>query len=124
SAAAGFVRSELVLLLPAFAIAAAGLWVTGPRGRAFRAGWTRSDTLGALLLLVGALLLFNRVFLSQIHTWQVASDDWKSRMVDLGLRAGAALAIGLGLLPVVAGLVSLRLRERRGQPAYRAFAAV
>jgi hypothetical protein len=47
----------------------------------------------------------------------------KSRMVDLGLRAVAALAIGLGLLPVVAGLASLRLPERRGQPAYRAFTA-
>ncbi len=44
-------------------------------------------------------------------------------MVDFGLAASAALAIGLGLLPVICGFASLRLPERRGEPAYRAFAA-
>src|SRR5260370_33277011 len=44
-------------------------------------------------------------------------------MVGLGRRAGLALTIGLGILPVVGGLVSLRLKDRRDDPAYRAFAA-
>ena len=78
---------------------------------------------GALTLLVGGLFLFNRVFLQKIHTWHWATEYFKSRMVDLGLAAGAALAIGLGLLPVVCGFVALRLPDRRGEPAYRAFAA-
>ena len=37
-----------------FVVAAAGLWVTGPRGRRLRRNWTRGDTLGAIALLVGA----------------------------------------------------------------------
>jgi hypothetical protein len=117
------VKGELELALGAFVIAAAGLWVTGPHGRAMRRNWTRGDTIGALTLLVGGLFLFNRVFLSSIHTWQYASEYWKGRMVDYGLTAGASLAIGLGLLPVICGFVALRLPERSGQPAYRAFAA-
>ena len=44
-------------------------------------------------------------------------------MVDLGLRAGLAFTVGLGILPVIGGLASLGLVERRSDPAYRAFAA-
>ncbi len=44
-------------------------------------------------------------------------------MVDLGLRAGLSFTIGMGILPILGGFASLRLTERRGDPAYRAFAA-
>ncbi|MBV8080339.1 MAG: glycosyltransferase family 39 protein [Actinobacteria bacterium] len=117
------VRLELEVVLGALAIAAGGLWVTGPRGRRMRQSWTRGDTIGAVVLFVGALFLFNRVILQRSYEWHQATEYWKSRMVDLGLNAGSALAIGLGLIPVVAGFVALRLPERRGQPVYRAFAA-
>ncbi len=105
------------------AIAAAILGVTSERGRALRANWSRSDTLGAIVLLVGALLLFNRIFLQQIEIWQVSTQYWKHRMLDLGLQAGLAFTVGMGILPVIGGLVSLHLRERRHDPVYRAFAA-
>jgi hypothetical protein len=106
-----------------FVIAAAGLWVTGSRGRAFRAGWSRGDTFGAIVLLAGALILFNRLFLQHIHEWQVSTEFWKNRMVDLGLKAALALTVGLGILPLLGGFAALRLPDRRGTPAYRAFAA-
>ena len=118
-----YVRLELQVVVGALAIAAAGLWVTGPRGRRMRASWTRGDTLGAVVLLIGAIFLFNRVILQRSYEWHQATEYWKSRMVDLGLSAGSALSIGLGLVPVVAGFVALRLPERRGEPVYRAFAA-
>jgi hypothetical protein len=118
------VRSPQFGTIPAsFVIAAAGLWVTGPRGRALRRNWSRSDTLGAVVLLVGGLFLFNRIFLQHIQEWQISTQYWKNRMVDLGLRAGLAFTVGLGLLPVIGGFTALRLPERKGQPAYRAFAA-
>ena len=123
SAIAMFVKLELEIVMGALVIAAAGLWVTGPRGRALRANWTRGDTLGALVLLIGAVFLFNHVVLERSNEWHIATEYWKSRMIDLGLTAAAALTIGLGILPVVAGLVALRLPDRRGDPAYRAFAA-
>jgi len=118
------VRSpQLVTVGIAFALAAAWLWLTGPRGRAFRAGWTRSDTLGAAVLGLGVLLLVNRIVLQHVEIWQLTTQYWKDRMWDLGLRATLAFVVGMGVLPVLAGLASLRLPERRADPVYRAFAA-
>jgi hypothetical protein len=124
SIVAGLIRWPQFATVPSsFALAAMGLWLTGPSGRAFRRGWTRSDTFAALVLLAGLLIFFNRVVLQHEQIWQVSTQYWKNRMVDLGLNAGLAFTVGMGVLPVIGGLASLRLPERRGQPAYRAFAA-
>ncbi len=119
-----FVRQQQFTVLPvAGGLAASLLWFTGPRGRAWRRNWTRSDTAGAAILFLGALFLFNRVVLQHIGQWQVATQHYKNRMVDLGLDAGLSFTIGLGVLPVIGGLTSLRLPERRGDPTYRAYVA-
>ena len=39
--------------------------------------------------------------------WLLSTDHYKSRLFDLGFNAAGALTIGLGVLPVVAGLASL-----------------
>jgi hypothetical protein len=118
------VRAPQFATVPAaFGIAAAGLWLTSPRGRAWRARWTLGDYVGAVVLLVGALLLFNRIVLQQIEIWQISTEYWKDRMVDLGLQAGLAFTVGMGILPVVGGFVALRLTERLADPVYRAFVA-
>ncbi len=116
-------QSEFTTLPAAFVIAGAALWFTGPRGHAMRRNWTRGDTIGFFVLLVGALFLFNRVVLQHVHEWQVTTEYDKNRMIDLGLDGALSLAVGLGILPVIGGLVSLRLPERRGDPTYRAYAA-
>jgi len=118
-----YARAELEVAVIALLLAAAGLWVTGPRGRALRASWSRWDTAGAIVLLLGAMFLFNRVVLQRNYEWHQATEYWKSRMVDLGLSAASALTIGLGLIPVVAAFVAFRLPDRRGDPVYRAFVA-
>jgi hypothetical protein len=119
-----FVRWTQFATVPAaFLIAAAGLWVTGPRGKEMRKDWTRGDTFAAVVLLAGALILFNRVILQHVEIWQISTQYWKNRMVDLGLRAALAFVIGIGILPVLGGFAALRLPERRGNPVYRAFAA-
>jgi hypothetical protein len=117
------VRPQLATAPASFAIAAAGLWITGPRGRAMRAHWRFGDTLGAIVLLAGALLLFNRIVLQHVEIWQISTEYWKGRMVDLGLQAALAFTVGMGILPVVGGLVALRLKERLDDPVYRAFVA-
>jgi hypothetical protein len=118
------VRYPQFATVPAtFAIAGATLWVIGPRGRAWRANWSRGDTVGAIVLLVGGLILFNRIMLQHIEIWQISTQYWKGRMVDLGLGAALAFVVGMGVLPVIGGIASLHLRERRGDPVYRAFAA-
>ena len=119
-----FVRQTQFSTIPmTLAFAAFGLWFTGPRGRHVRRAWTTSDKIGAAVLVVGAFFLFNRVVLQHIQEWQIPSQYYKNRLVDLGLKAGLSLTIGLGILPVIGGLTSLRLPERRGDPAYRAYAA-
>ncbi len=119
-----FIRQQQFTTLPiAFVVAAAGLWLTGARGRAVRRNWTRGDKLGAIVLAIGAAMLFNRVVLQHVQEWQIPTQYYKNRIVDLGLRAGLSFTIGLGVLPVIGGLVSLRLPERRGDPTYRAYAA-
>ena len=116
-------QAEFTTLPVAFGLAAAGLWISGPRGKTMRRNWTRGDTIGALALLLGAFYLFNRVVLQHVQEWQTTTQYDKHRMLDLGLQAGLSFTIGLGVLPVVGGLASLRLPDRKGDPVYRAFAA-
>jgi hypothetical protein len=115
------VRSELVTLPAAFALAAALLWIVGPRGQRLRRDWGMFDYIGATLLLVGAFVVLNRAF--SPTEWKTVTESFKGRLFSLGFQAGSALAIGLGLLPVVGGLASLWLPERREDPRWRAFAA-
>ena len=118
------VRSPQFDTIPAsFAIAAGWLWFTGPRGRAMRSSWSRRDAIGAAVLFIGALFLFNRVILQHIDIWQVSTQYWKDRMIRLGLWAGAAFTIGLGVGPIIAGAAGLRLAEHRDNKTYRAFVA-
>ena len=74
---------------PRSCIAGAALWITGAARAHFRRDWTRGDTIGAVVLLVGALILFNRVVMQHFYVWQFSTEYWKGRMVDLGLAGGA-----------------------------------
>lgn len=118
------VRSELECIGAAFAIAAAWLWIVGPRGSRLRSSWSLVDHLGAGVLLLGALILANGVLSTRSTQWATVTRNYRSRIFDLGFEAGSALTIGLGVLPVIAGLASLWLPERRRDPHWRAFAAL
>ena len=117
------VRSELSIVLASLALAAVVLWVVGPRGSKLRAGWSRWDYAGAAILLVGALVVLNQLASAHSTQWNDVTHGWVHRMWTLGLTSFSALALGLGLLPLIAGLASLWLPERRHDPAWRAFAA-
>jgi hypothetical protein len=117
------VRGELVVLPAAFAIAAVVLWVVGPRGQRLRRGWGMLDYAGAAVLLLAVAIIANKVVSHGSHEWATVTQSWRGRMWSLGMQASSALAIGLGLLPVVGGLASLWIPERRRDPAWRAFAA-
>jgi hypothetical protein len=124
SVVAILVRAPQFATVPAsFLIAAGVLWWVGTGGKRFRTGRSRGEVFGAAVLLVGALVLFNRVFLQHIEIWQVSTQYWKHRMLDLGLKAWLAFTVGMGILPVLGGFASLHLKERTSDPVYRAFAA-
>ena len=117
------VRGELIVLLAALVLAAAVLWVVGPRGQRLRSGWGRVDHVGAALLVVGAFILVNELASPHSQQWSEVTRNWQGRLWSLGMQASEALALGLGLLPVVGGLAALWLPERRRDPEWRAFAA-
>lgn len=117
------VRNQLAMGLAALVLAAAWLWVVGPRGQRLRAGWSVADHIGAALLLVGLFVVLNRYASPHVQQWSIVTQSWKGRIWKLGLESGSALAIGLGVLPAIGGLASLWVPERREDPRWRAFAA-
>ena len=107
SALAPLVRGQLAIVPAAFLLAALLVAWSSERGRRWRSTWSRWDWAGALALLVGVVLLVSAVLGHRSYTWLIATGYYKHRMWTYGLWAGGALTIGLGVLPVVAGLASL-----------------
>ena len=81
------------------------------------------DHIAAALVLVAVLLVLNRILGPHASQWHTVTTSWRGRMWSLGMQATEALALGLGLFPLVGGLASLWIPERRHDPSWRAFAA-
>jgi hypothetical protein len=117
------VRRELMCAGVALALAAAMLWLTGPRSRRLRTGWSRWDYVGATTLGIGALIVLNALLGPHSQEWSTVTSSYRGRLWHLSFAAASALTIGLAVLPVIAGLASLWIPERRHDPRWRAFAA-
>jgi hypothetical protein len=118
------VRGQFVVIPAAFAGAAFALWWRGASGLRFRARWTRADTFGLALLAFGAFVVVNRWIGNGNGPWHTTTDSYKSLVLKQAVWSLGALAIGLGVLPLLGGLVSLV--PRRGErltPYDRAFIA-
>ncbi len=125
SLAAPLVRGELAVLPAVYLMAVLFLAWTSGAARRWRATWTRWDWVGAVTLAAGAIVILNAVISHRSFSWLAATTYYKGRMIDHGLWAAGALAIGIGILPVVAGLAALvRPRDEVRTPAERAFIAV
>jgi hypothetical protein len=115
------VRKQFVGLVVSLLIAAAVLWVVRDPGTGrLRRRWQRAAVAVGVVAVSG--LLFNWLVIEQIQSWTF-SQYWNRQSFEEGAVAAGALAVGLGVLPVIGGLASLWLPERRGDSAYRAFAA-
>lgn len=102
-----FVRTQLaVLLVVLAAVLLARAW-RAERLRGWRASWTTWDRVGAVVLLAGLALALSAELGRRSNSWYVATSSFKDRMLEYGLWAAGALAIGLGVIPLVAGLVAL-----------------
>lgn len=119
--AAPLVRTQLAVLFVVLAgVLIAVAWETTPV-RAWREGWTRSDWLGVVALLIGFAVVLNAGISHASESWYVTTTFYKDRLFELGLWAAGALAIGMGVLPFVGGLAALGTRWR-GDARVRAFA--
>lgn len=101
------VRSQLAVLLPVLALVLlARAWRSdGVRG--WRATWNLGDWIGAAVLATGVVLACSAALGHRSVTWYTSTAFFKDRMLEYGLWAAGALAIGIGVLPLVAGLAAL-----------------
>jgi hypothetical protein len=106
------VRGELSLL-PAMLLLAVGLFAVGsPWGKRRWAAWSTWDRVGAAMLFAGGLIFVNAALSQASQSWEISTRLYKGRIFDLGLQAGTIFTIGVGVLPILAGLaVALSLRE-------------
>jgi hypothetical protein len=104
---APLVRGELGMLLAIFPLAALFLLWRSRRAAFWRAGWSLSDWIGLAVVVVTAAIILSALIGHHSYEWLIATGFYKGRIFDLGFRAAGALTIGLGVLPVVAGLAAL-----------------
>ena len=124
SAVAPLVRTELLVIPAAFALAAAGFAVTGERARRRWSGSSVWLKAGAAAGVIAAAALFGALALPVSSTWSAAIRH-PVAMIEYARSGAASLTIGLGILPAIAGMAAL-IRPRGAQrlaPA-RAFAAL
>jgi hypothetical protein len=109
------VRSELVALLGAFVVVlAVVVWRSGG-ATAWRRTWSLWDWAGAIALILGLVIVLNSAIAHSSQEWERVTTHYKDRIWSYGAWAGGGLAIGLGVLPVAAGLAAL-VPRRRSQP--------
>jgi hypothetical protein len=124
SLVAPLVREQLAVVPAAFVVAALALAATSARAKREYARWSRWDWVGAITLAVGAVIVVNAAISHASYSWLVSTIFYKDRMIENGLWAVGSLAIGIGILPMVAGLAALvRPRGERWSPELRAVVA-
>jgi hypothetical protein len=122
AAAAALTRTQLAIL---FAVLALGLlwlgWQSEPVRR-WRSTWTGWDRVGAAVLAVGLAIGFSALMGHLSQSWVITTGFYKGRILDHGAWAMGALAIGIGVLPLVAGIAALaRPKSEPRDPPTRAF---
>jgi hypothetical protein len=119
---AALTRSQLVALVAVVGLCLlAAAWDTS-RARAWRATWSRADWVGLVVLGVGAALAVSALMGRLSGEWAVTTATWRSRILEYGLWAGGAFAVGVGFVPVVATLAALaRPRAQYRDPGTRAW---
>ncbi|HEY7380813.1 MAG TPA: hypothetical protein VH572_06350, partial [Gaiella sp.] len=119
------VRSQLIALFAALFVPFLVLGWRTERMRRFRSTWSGWDWAGAVALAVGAVLLVMAVLGHVSTEWADVMAQWKGRIVQYGVWAFGALAIGVGVLPVIAALAALvRPREELREARTLAFVLV
>jgi len=114
SVAAAWTRTQLAVL---FAVLALGLlwlaWESGP-GRRWRHAWSRWDWAGAITLAAGVLLGFSALMGHLSTSWRETTFIYKDRIFEHATWAVGALAIGIGVLPLIVGVAALA--RPKGEP--------
>jgi hypothetical protein len=96
-------RSQLQVVIAAAVLAAIVMAVTSARGRAIARTWTWTEWLGAVVLVVGAVIALDVLVAHHSYEWYIGTHYWH-RAFTYGLWALGAFTIGVGVLPVLLAL--------------------
>ena len=120
AAVATAVRSELLALFGAYGVVLAATAWRSQRARAWRETWSLWDWAGAIALIITVVIVLNSAIAHSSQEWERVTTHYKERIWSYGAWAGGGLAIGLGVLPVVAGLAALVPGRRSQRDPHRA----
>lgn len=119
---AALTRTQLAILVMVFALGLLWLGWQSTLVRRWRSGWSRRDWVGAVTLAVGVALFLSAALGHLSTAWRETTLMWKERIVEHATWAIGALAIGMGILPVIAGVSALaRPSDEERDPKTHAF---
>nr|MBA3375195.1 PQQ-like beta-propeller repeat protein [Actinomycetota bacterium] len=115
-------RTQLSILFLVLTLGLLWLVWESSRVRAWRSSWTRWDWLGAIVLVVGFAVSFSAAMGHLSESWRETTGFYRNRILEHATWAAGALAIGVGILPVIAGIAALaRPKDEPRDPETRAF---
>jgi hypothetical protein len=120
--AAPQVRSQLAVIVLSAVLAAVLMIAFGDRARALIGSWTRSERLGAVVLLIGVVVFADVVVAQHSYEWFIGTHFWH-RAFTYGLWALGSFTIGVGVVPVLLAL-TWTLGGRRDDREDRALLAL
>lgn len=101
------VRGELVVIPITFALAAFFAIWSSAWARRRRESWSVGDWIGAITLGFGAIFVISGIASHHSQEWFGITTYWKHRIIVMGNWAAGSLAIGVGIIPLAAGLAAL-----------------
>jgi hypothetical protein len=120
--AAMLARTQLSILFAVFALGFLWYGWQSERVVAWRSTWSRWDWVGAAVLMVGIAVAFSAFVGHFSQSWRETTGFYRDRIVEHMSWAAGALAIGIGVLPLIAGIAALaRPRDEPRDPKTRAF---
>ncbi len=118
-------RAQLAVLFVVLAVSLLAVGWRTERMRAWRSTWRRGDWIGASVLVVGAAIMASALIGHRSVTWYESTTFYKHDMLEYGVWAGGALAIGVGLVPLIACLAAfVPVRGHELSTGERAFTTV
>ena len=108
------VRTQLAVLFAVLALVLLARFWRTERVCRWRETWSPGDWVGFVVLLTGVAVVLSAAIGRRSFTWYLATGFLKERMLEYGIWAVGALAIGIGIVPLLAALAALV--RPRGEP--------
>jgi hypothetical protein len=124
SVVAALTRTQLSILLMVLLLGLLWIGWQTETVRRWRSTWSTWDWVGGVILVIGAALWFSAAMGHASAAWRETTFIYKDRIFENASWAMGALAIGIGVLPVLAGIAALaRPRSEKRDAATSAFVA-